>query len=192
MNVMTLNTVNTNTSMWPGWAGKRPYNLPRVQFRVIFLNALQISPFRVGVSSGYVNTTVYYHSPTLHPPLLHHRYWSPFVSLCVIAVCDSCLSTHQIKLVIERHRTQAVLWKQRVNKLENSIQYIYTSIFFSFSHTWTRAYCNDTPLIDVWPVNLDFFIGAAPSVPIVASSHIDFISCYTGSGISYTWRVNRG
>lgn len=106
---LTLNTVNTNTSMWSGWAWKSPHNLPRVQFRVIFLNGLQIGPFWVGVSPCYINTTINDHRPTLHPPLLHHWYWSPFVSLYVVAVRDSRLSAHQIQLVVERHWTQPVL-----------------------------------------------------------------------------------
>lgn len=54
------------------------------------------------------------------------------------------------------------------------------------------SYCSDTPLIDIWPVDLDFLIGAVPSVPIVTSAHIDFISHYTGSGISYTFEGDTG
>lgn len=54
------------------------------------------------------------------------------------------------------------------------------------------TYCNDTPLIDICPVDLDFIIGAASSVSIVASGHIDFISHYRSSGISYTFEGDRG
>lgn len=53
------------------------------------------------------------------------------------------------------------------------------------------AYRYDTPLVDIWPVHLDFFICAASSVPIVTPSHIDFISHYAGSGISHTFKGNR-
>lgn len=53
------------------------------------------------------------------------------------------------------------------------------------------AYCDDTPLVDIWPVDLDFVVRAVSSVPIVTSTHIDFISHYTGSGISYTYNRNK-
>lgn len=53
------------------------------------------------------------------------------------------------------------------------------------------TYCDDTPLIDILPVDLDFVIGAVSSVAIVTSGHIDFLFYYTGSGISYTFKGNR-
>lgn len=54
------------------------------------------------------------------------------------------------------------------------------------------SFCYDTPLVDIWSVDLDFLIGAVSSVAIVTSAHIDFISHYTGSGIPYTLKGNRG
>lgn len=122
--------------MWSGWAGKSPHNLPRVQLRVVFLNALQISPFWVGVAPCYINTTIYHHSSRLHPPLLHHWYWSPFISVYVVAVCYCRLSTHQIQLVVERHGTKPVLWKKRISN-QNTVSYyiiFYSYLFFFLSY----------------------------------------------------------
>lgn len=129
---LTLNTMNTNTSMWSGRAGKSPHYLPRVQLWVILLNALQISPFGVGISPCYINTSIDYHSPTLHPPLLHHWYWSPLVSLCVIAVSDGRLSAHQIQLVVKRYRAQPILWKQKILYQKTFIQVISLLLIIAF------------------------------------------------------------
>lgn len=50
-----------------------------------------------------------------------------------------------------------------------------------------RTYCDNVPLIEVWPVGLNFFIGAASSGTIVATGHIDCVIHDTRSGISYTF-----
>lgn len=65
-------------------------------------------------------------------------------------------------------------------------------MYFSVFLTWMGAYCENTPLIHIWPVDLDFLIGAVSSVSIMTPSHINFLSHYTGSGISYTFKGNRG
>lgn len=48
--------------------------------------------------------------------------------------------------------------------------------------------CDDTPLFDVWPVDLDGLIGAVSSVPVMTTSHVDFVFHYTGSSISNTFK----
>lgn len=57
---------------------------------------------------------------------------------------------------------------------------------FLLFHTWMGSHSKDTPLIDIWPVNLDFLIGAVSPVPMVTSANIDFFSHHTSGGISNT------
>lgn len=54
-----------------------------------------------------------------------------------------------------------------------------------------RVYRNDAPLVVIWPIDLDFLIRAASSESVVASGHIDLISYYTSSGISYTLKLEK-
>lgn len=77
-------------------------------------------------------------------------------------------------------------------KLKKKIKAKIPDIPYPSSHTWMWADCDDTPLIDVWSVHLDFFIGGAPSVSIVTSSYVNVLPHYTGAGITYTFRENRG
>lgn len=112
------------------------------------------------------------------------------LSLCRSSLRQSSVHPPNTACCGETQNTARTL-KTEDFKSKYSILHIFI-ISSHFSHTWMGSYCYDTPLIDIWPVNLDFFIGAVSSVSIVTSGHIDFISNYTGSGISYTFKRNKG
>lgn len=48
--------------------------------------------------------------------------------------------------------------------------------------------CDDTPLVDVWPVDLDSLISAVSSVPVMTTGHVDFVFHHTGSSVSNTFK----
>lgn len=48
--------------------------------------------------------------------------------------------------------------------------------------------CDDAPLVHIWSVDLDCLIGAVSPVPVMTSSHIDFVFHHTGSSISNTFK----
>lgn len=48
--------------------------------------------------------------------------------------------------------------------------------------------CDDAPLIDIWPVDLDSLISAVSSVPIMTTGHVDFLFHHTGSSVSNTFK----
>lgn len=48
--------------------------------------------------------------------------------------------------------------------------------------------CDDTPLVDVWPVDLDGLISAVSSVPVMTTGHVDFVFHHTGSSVSNTFK----
>lgn len=51
-----------------------------------------------------------------------------------------------------------------------------------------RTRCCNAPLVEVTSVSLDFVIGAASPVPIMASSHINSVLHHTCSSVSNTFR----
>lgn len=90
-------------------SGEVAHDFPGVQLGVILLDTLQIRALGVRVSTRHVDTAIDDRGTTLHPPLFHHRHLPPFVPLGVVAVSDGGLSAHQVQLVVQRHRTQAIL-----------------------------------------------------------------------------------
>lgn len=66
--------------------------------------------------------------------------------------------------------------------IQDSLNVILDAITSSL--TWMGSCCDDTPLVDIWSVDLDCLIGAVSSVPVMTSSHIDSVFHYAGSSIS--------
>lgn len=124
------------------------------------------------------------HTPSSFPSSLISSSIRP--SLCCSSLRRSSVHPPNTACCPETQNTARTLKKQRTpNQNAEVILFLFKNLFF---HTWMRSFCYDTPLVDIWPVDLDFLIGAVSSVPIVTSAHIDFISHYTGSGISYTFK----
>lgn len=145
---------------------------------------------------------------TSSPPLHKYNHLSPRPhtpssfpsSLISASICPSlCCSSPRQSSVHPPNKaccpvtqnTARILKKKENFKLECRIHliFLFPNLFF---HTWMGSFCYDTPLVDIWSVDLDFLIGAVSSVAIVTSAHIDFIPHYTGGGISYTLKGNRG
>lgn len=104
-----LDAIETHTAMRSSGGGEVAHDLPRVQFGVVLLDALQVRALGVGVAARHVDAAVDDGSATLHPPLLHRRHLPPLVPLGVVAVRDGGLTSHQEQLVVHGHRAQAIL-----------------------------------------------------------------------------------
>lgn len=100
MKIKCLYIIHTDTAVWTHSTGKITYCFPFVQFRVVFLNTLQICSFWIGISSCYIDASVHDHCTTLHSSLHHVSHLLPLILLWVIAVRDRGLSTHKIDLVL--------------------------------------------------------------------------------------------
>lgn len=80
--------------MRPHSTGEIAHYFPLIKIWVVFLNALEIRPLRVGVPAGDIDASVHDDGPALHPPLHHGRRLSPLVLLWVIALCNGGLPTN--------------------------------------------------------------------------------------------------
>lgn len=102
--------IHTNTSVGPHGTWKVTHYFPLIKIWIIFLNALKICSLRVGISSSDINTSIHDDGTTLHPPLHHGRYLSPFILFRVIAFRDCSLSTNQIELIFKWNWTQSIFY----------------------------------------------------------------------------------